>query len=950
MVMLGSQCSPCCDQGPCPSCEPGASLPDTVTVSFSGPQGTKAQGPNLLPLEFLACFGSGATGFAEAPGGRPIGKDGPPSPDSGPIYSATLTSPGSGYAKLGREEPTLTLANTTDGAPAEVSISLSKVDGDCNVPHWKISSISVTKAGTGYTDNEPIVISIAEGDTEEVAAIGFLDVDGRAEPTLEASTFSGSGATFSVAMSSNGGSPETWGVSSVTASGVATGYIDGEYLYFFGGDFVQVSPAQAKIAGTRIEPVVSAEFFFGLGVGAVLGVTLTQGGTAPNIYWSVSSVSIDAAGSGYEANDIGFFVTTGQGFGEFVVTSVDGNGGITGLSIVAPGEFYDTDGTIAAVVVEDGGAYYAPALSGVTITNGGRYYRENAALPAIVSDVTVTVRQGAPAEGDGAAFSATVNSDTSDPNFGKLSSVSVTNGGDGYLGWRWVYSCDCNWVYNPGEGDEPQDRTVVCWRTAGPCIPPGGEAGFPECQFLGYQCWPRAEDSRTTTPVTVIRPCLVRLRLTSTIKTEDQITLEAPIGVPGIDNGPVTGVFFDDYLGEGQLSGWAYLDENGEVVAPEITAEVFDTLPSQGSGATASVVVNLDKNSENFGDIQISITDGGGGYLSGVTGWSPVVVTYPGPDLPPTVRAAREVPDSPIFDSNFLNQFSCDTVLTADAPVECGNFSFTASFVDQTAAVQPGGDVASIFEGSNRCCGRCYVTCLDRPTQVAVTFRRQGNTGYSLLEEDNLSTDWGSYGSPFEDGPSEYVEVDCPEHEVEVVFDLLDIEEAESISIECSLEEELPHLQATVTEGTNPTYMFVDPICLTPPIESTGAGVELLILANTSTFPAIQETQPFIRTYTSWRDPGRTQEGIPLPEPWDWTTTKTYTLRDNEGCVDFPASWEVEEQRTGGPSILSDDDEPFPEPGTLYRWTYATACPLDPNFGANFRRICYDYDIDIEFS
>jgi len=69
----------------------------------------------------------------------------------------------------------------------------------------------------------------------------------------------------------------------------------------------------------------------------------------------------------------------------------------------------------------------------VTVCTGGKYYREDAAEPAIVSPVTVTVTVFAPCQGAGAEIEATVDDDPNSGTFGQITALTIDDGGAGYF-------------------------------------------------------------------------------------------------------------------------------------------------------------------------------------------------------------------------------------------------------------------------------------------------------------------------------------------------------------------------------------------------------------------------------------------------------------------------------------------------------------------------------------
>jgi hypothetical protein len=726
--MLGSGCNSCCDDGgvgPCP-CERGGELPNVVAVTLSGPQETKEQGPPLLALSFKSCFGSGATGTVTAPGGVP-------GEGNGPISSVTLTNGGSGYAKFGRIPPTLTFAST-GGPSAKVEVNLTKAADACGLPYWSISSIAVTDGGEGYVDGQAISISRGPGDVQQKAATGYITTV-REEPEIKASA-TGTGATFTVAVDKVSSDPDLWTITGVTFTGTGTGFIDGEAVTFSGDDLATVSPATATVVAEAAREGVPEVRLTDDSFSSWLLAVMTSNEDDPET-WSVTGCEI--AEPGYEVS-VGYRVVVASlGTNTYVessfigtVSEVDENGGIVAVNIEDGGVYYrlSDNNELESINVTDGGEFYKKSgtIGSISISSGGKYHGpEDPTLPPIVADVKGSVSQFWPGGGgSGAEISATVNDDVSSSGFGKIVSLKLDDGGDNYLGWRWLYGKDCDYVYEDGE-DQPMDRTVVCWRErtdVSSCA--NWEDSQNSCSFIGYQCWPSESEIEEGFGNS---NCFVRLRLSSEINSAI-LDLEAPAGVPGRNNGPIIGVFLEN-LNDQFLQGWAFLDENNEVVVPEITAEVYDYLPSQGSGAEFSVSVNTDPNGEEFGRATLTLTSGGDGYLGGLAGiGAPLRVHYRGRNLPPTV--------------DVCGSLGCRT-LTAPDVVKCSDFSFEATFGEQTATVEPGGDVTEIFEGSNECCGRCYIPCPERPTQLTITFTREA------------------------------AEL-CPEHEVEAVFDLADVE------------------------------------------------------------------------------------------------------------------------------------------------------------------------------
>jgi hypothetical protein len=543
----------CCGgSGPCP-CTKG-SLPDAVKVSFTGSQGNKMKSDSLLSLTFSSkCFGEGGSGTAEAPGGDKV-IDGKTviNGNTGAISSVNVTDGGKGYAKYGREEPTLAISNKSDVA-ATTEITLSKTTDGCKLDYWSISSISVTDGGRGYTPDQTLSISLGAGDSVQAAAAGVIKTK-RIEPSLTASPENGSSENLTVSVSKTTADPPTWKVSSVAVDKSLGGYVEGQSVKFSGDGVTEAAAAEAYIRTSRSEPSISLSVG-STGSGAVLTPTLSKVNTSPfegatpvALYaWSVDSISINDAGSGYSRGDpISAVIDDGQAidnkipwtgggpyYGE--VNEVDESGAITKLSTISTGFYFKADDVAVRVDVWQGGEYYTGGvLDSVSLADGGKYYHENPSLSPYVADVDVAVHQGFPGGGTmgSTKITATVEDDPESENFGEVKSLSISDGGQDWLGWYWVYGCDCSWIYGKGEG---ADYSVACYRD-------WDANGDPTCSYTGFRCY--EGDACSYGP-------LLQLRATSPIKTEIVGHATAPCGIPGKHGGPISGV------SEISSSGWA---------------------------------------------------------------------------------------------------------------------------------------------------------------------------------------------------------------------------------------------------------------------------------------------------------------------------------------------------------------------------------------------------------
>jgi hypothetical protein len=334
----------------------------------------------LVYLEFSACIGSGAEGTVDAPqAASPCDYEGM----SGAITGATLTDGGSGYAVLGRVEPTVT-ASVTGGSGATLSVTLTEGadflgDTYClEVPYWRVDGVSVTSGGSGYSDKQAVTFSAAAGDTvvEHAKAYAYVAIEEPQSPSFN--------------IYDQDGNPSA-GVGAVLV------------------------PAFAVVSGTSI----------------------SRGGAAnppfcnvPNrTAYEVTGVTITNGGSGYAVDDfveISFANSSDGSVSEQLnatVTAVTGGGAITAITLTYGGAYGGgfTD-TLDSVVVEG-------CISG----GAGKYYREDPSEPPYVAEVTVTIQQQAPSTGNGAVVTATVEDDTASAVFGEIVSLMLVDGGSGYL-------------------------------------------------------------------------------------------------------------------------------------------------------------------------------------------------------------------------------------------------------------------------------------------------------------------------------------------------------------------------------------------------------------------------------------------------------------------------------------------------------------------------------------
>jgi hypothetical protein len=479
-----------CD-GDCPDgYDPYTEVRTTVTITFSS-----------------ACW---ASAYSAEVYGLVIG--------CGQILSAAVTFQSGTLAKFGHVAPTVTAAPLDEswcvqgGAGAVLGVTLEEVADPygCGFSVWRVASVEVINGGSGYVSDP----------NDGCVAIAFTAGVSREPPTLAATATGGSGASLTVAITENAGSPQTWRVSGITVGSGGSGYTDGASVTITAasGDTTQAA-ATATIQTNRVAPTVSVAEYTVAGSGAVVTVTLTETqnwqGSGRSV-WRVTAFTVVDGGSGYVEGD-SFEATVTDGVvmpGEdaiCLVSSVDESGAVLAVELWDQGVYYKSTDVIAAVVVGNAGQYYGAdpepnpitlqgaaaqiaevdedgAILSITVTDGGAYYREDATAAPYVATPTITFNGG---YGSGAVIIPTIDTDTSSPTFGKITSLDVTEGGSGYFAQcaraRSVSSCaDCP------PRDSPEYSQCNQVSAEGPCgtwqqvncedvNPPCCESCLPEC-------------------------------------------------------------------------------------------------------------------------------------------------------------------------------------------------------------------------------------------------------------------------------------------------------------------------------------------------------------------------------------------------------------------------------------------------------------------------------------
>jgi len=285
---------------------------------------------------------------------------------AGPIKKVQIDSPGSGYALLGREQPSITLEAQEGslGSGATFTPTFEQKQDDCGVDYWQIKSVAAS-GGTCY------------------------GAANRTSPALSLSLPGGSGANFTLSLDKAKGScgESYWYAKSISVNG-GTGYQDGLAL-------------TVSLQGKTVEEVALVATVATKTVNCETGVPY--------------SVSIQNSGKYY---------TPPAADETLKITLATKN---------------DKQDQAASITIQ---ANKAGAVTGATVLNAGKYYRENKSLTPYVADVTVTVNQTLPSAGSGAQVTATVESDTSSDKFGQIKSLSLSNGGSNYQILGGPLDCD----------------------------------------------------------------------------------------------------------------------------------------------------------------------------------------------------------------------------------------------------------------------------------------------------------------------------------------------------------------------------------------------------------------------------------------------------------------------------------------------------------------------------
>ncbi len=420
-LMLGSDCSPCCGIE-CGECETGK-LPDTVTVTFDGFPDT-GQGPDLVNVSFFSCSGYGATARLLSPNAATGGP--------GPMATFEIVDPGSGYAVVGREEPTVAVA-LAGNQDATLEVVLSAETDFCELPYWSVASITVTSPGTGY-DYGQVVQFLAQGEsTAAVVGLGTI-ITVTEEPTVTLSAVPGDGAVLVPVWAPSG--PDKYTLGSVTVSNGGSAYRDGSTLVISPtGTTTVESPAYAEIQTTRLEPTLTLTTgILSNGGGAVITPQLTEiESFYYDKYWSITGVEISSGGAGFVAGELlivppGAHTEVSSFYGVAVVRNDAPT--LTVTPLAEGGSGAQLNATLSQITLPDGSDAWE--ISDIDIENPGSGYADGGIVGVILTNGTEIE-----------ALEATLSVDEA----GAIVGVVIDNSGK----FAVVGVLDSVTIYSPGE-------------------------------------------------------------------------------------------------------------------------------------------------------------------------------------------------------------------------------------------------------------------------------------------------------------------------------------------------------------------------------------------------------------------------------------------------------------------------------------------------------------------
>lgn len=278
-------------------------------------------------------------------------------------------------------EPSLSMEGNAD-----VSVSLQSNGG--SPESWRVSAITVSNGGSGYSEGESLQVELGAGDAvTEAAVVTARTVLTQPTVAVVVGFSQGSGAVLEAVLSTFTDSygRTLWTVQSVNVISGGAGYSDWDYAY------AQATDGQ------------SDGWFYA-------SLVVDQNGT-------IQSVAVYSGGTFFKDSGVLLLAEVTSGGSYYHPTGV-----IEGVTIQDGGEYYGTTGSIESVWFPDG--------------NGGWYFKITHTGEVEKDEPYVVFRS---IIGTGAEATATVDDDLESETFGQVTAINVTKQGqnyyDGGVGW-----------------------------------------------------------------------------------------------------------------------------------------------------------------------------------------------------------------------------------------------------------------------------------------------------------------------------------------------------------------------------------------------------------------------------------------------------------------------------------------------------------------------------------
>jgi flagellin-like hook-associated protein FlgL len=506
--------------------------------------------------------------------------------------------------------PTVKFSGGGGGVGAAATITVNDIEGDPF--QGKVTSVTLTNPGTGYTSNPTVAIS-----------------------------------------GMNGGAPSTVTAIVDVVQGSPT---EGQILRLEGTNSGEVLSYNSAV-GSATPPFNTDNFIRSDGGTGYTGATAYAYVSADTS--GVQNVSLDIAGKGYAYDDSAFSVTfeNGGGFGAKASANIV-NGEVVGLNLIDggqdynPADFTDLGGAmvsftggggrgakfiaqidaatkkISGFTKLDGGADYTSAPTVRIASAGGYNGTGEPALTTIqtsptgtqiidTSDDPITIDPHASVFGTTVAVSgsATANAvieyDPTSANFGKVTQLNLINGGSGYGAAPAVT------ITGPGGNTSANYVALLNGLTAGTLL--SGGAGFDssiQLQVTGGGGTGATATASLTDDGSGITFSVASINITN---PGSGYTSAPTISVKAGTGGGGGGFASAAIVGTGQVTGFKKgpgANPEGSGYAPTAYVAPDDPSHPDSVAATLKVIVENDQTNADFGKVTaFTIIDGGRGYV-----------------------------------------------------------------------------------------------------------------------------------------------------------------------------------------------------------------------------------------------------------------------------------------------------------------------------------------------